>query len=354
MTALLIVSLPWLAYFTYAQDLERVTLVLICMAGQVIGLTLFWVGRHYLARIFSLAALVATFTVAACYLGGAGSPDLLFVVLLGLPFLFFSRRNEWFTLIAFVALTFGTAVFAFAFDLLDLRALFLSSPPPPLDAPELHSFGLKLTVAILVALEIGYFAWITEQATVASERALQKSDAAVRAKGAFLANMSHEIRTPMNGMMGMIDVLETMHLNDRQARVIGTIRNSASALLRIINDILDASKIDAGKLDVENAKVELRPLVEGVAQTMQTTADDADVRIRLLTDPDLPEWIMMDSGRLRQVLLNLLSNGVKYSSKRLTGRQGEVQVLAEQGPEGTLRFCITDNGVGMDPDFMDR
>ena len=353
-TAMLIASFPWLAYFTYLQDFERLSIVLMGMAGPVVGLILFWTGRHYLARVLTLAALVISFAIAACYFGGSGSPDLLFVVLLALPFVFFSRRYEWFMLTASVALTFGTAVFIFASDLLGLRDLFFSSPPRPLEAPELHSFGLKLTVAILITLEIGYFAWITEQATVASERALQNSDAAVRAKGAFLANMSHEIRTPMNGMMGMIEVLETTDLNARQTRVVGTIRNSASALLRIINDILDASKIEAGKLDVENAKVELRPLVEGIAQTMQTTADEADVRIRLLIDPDLPEWIMMDSGRLRQVLLNLLSNGVKYSSKRLTGRQGEVQVLAEQRPEGTLRFCITDNGVGMDPDFMAR
>ena len=122
---------------------------------------------------------------------------------------------------------------------------------------------------------------LVEERTVELRDTLERAEAANKAKSAFLANMSHEIRTPMNGMIGMIEVLETMNPNEEQQRAVGTIRNSAFSLLRIIDDILDASKIDAGKMVIESSRTELRPVIEGVALTMQTMADNMGVRIVL-------------------------------------------------------------------------
>lgn len=141
--------------------------------------------------------------------------------------------------------------------------------------------------------------------------------------------MSHEIRTPMNGMVGMIDVLEAMGPSNEQQRVLGIIRNSAYSLLRIIDDILDTSKIEAGKLEVVSAPTELRPLIEGVVLTLQNMADNFDVRVRLYIDPNVPNRILSDPGRLRQILLNLYSNAIKYSAKELIDRESELYLSVE-------------------------
>ncbi|WP_212699510.1 ATP-binding protein [Thalassovita aquimarina] len=352
--AWLILTLPWIAYFTFTQDFERAGILAFSIVNQVFALILFRLGRHYVARVYWLAVQIATFFVGTYYLGRVGNTDLILLFLLGLPFLFFSWEKERHTLIVFEAIVLLAATLAFAFDWLDQNTSWFAYPAAPhtQTSPELLAFSLKLTIAILIISEIAYFVRVTQMATDAADRALRQSKQATRAKGEFLANMSHEIRTPMNGLVGMIEVLETTDLTDQQTRVVGTIRNSAFSLLRIIDDILDASKVDAGKLDLETSKVELRPLVEGAAQTLQTTSDQMGVHIRMLIDPDLPEWIATDPGRLRQILLNLLSNGVKYSSKELTDRQGEVKMLAEKGPGGNLRFSFCDNGIGMSQEFL--
>nr|WP_255723167.1 ATP-binding protein [Thalassobius sp. Cn5-15] len=196
-------------------------------------------------------------------------------------------------------------------------------------------------------LELFYFAYLAQSSVAETQKALAEADAAAKSRGAFLANMSHEIRTPMNGMIGLIEVMEATDEDKRHARSIGMIRNSAFSLLRILNDILDASQIDSGKLQVERTKVELHPLIEGATQTLQSMADTHQVTLRVLVNPELPEWIWSDSGRLRQILLNLLSNAVKYSAKRLTGRQGSVYMDVSKGDGDTIAITITDNGTGI-------
>ena len=181
-----------------------------------------------------------------------------------------------------------------------------------------------------------------------------KAEAAAKAKGEFLANMSHEIRTPMNGMIGMIEVLEAMKPNDDQQRAVGTIRNSAFSLLRIIDDILDAAKIDAGKMVIESSRTELRPVIEGVAVTMQTMADSMGVRIVLGVDRKVPIWILADSGRLRQIMLNILSNAIKYSSQDLTGKPSTVYFLVEMDKEDVIKLVFQDQGIGMSKEQLDK
>ena len=112
------------------------------------------------------------------------------------------------------------------------------------------------------------------------------AERALRSKSEFLTNMSHEIRTPMSGM---VEVLEMMNSTEDRTRTIGTTRNSAFSLLRVINDILDASKMEAGKWAIHNTRSELRPVIEGAAITLQTMADDLKVELRLYIDPNLPE-----------------------------------------------------------------
>jgi hypothetical protein len=144
--------------------------------------------------------------------------------------------------------------------------------------------------------------------------AKQAAESANEAKSHFLATMSHEIRTPMNGVVGIVDVLRQSSLTPYQADLADTIRDSAFALLGILDDILDFSKIEAGHLALESEPVALLRLVEGVCDALQPVASGRRVALQVFVDPALPEWISSDAVRLRQILNNLLGNAIKFSN----------------------------------------
>ena len=182
--------------------------------------------------------------------------------------------------------------------------------------------------------------------------------AANHAKSEFLANMSHEIRTPMNGVVGMVDILQQTELAPAQHRMLGTIHRSSMALLHILNDILDFSKIEAGKLEVESIPTYLREVAEGVGQLMLSLANTRSVELSVFVAPELPQWVLCDPTRLRQVLLNLMGNAVKFSGTAQVGRHALVSLRVEpcqlaQGGPG-LRLRVTDNGIGMSAEVVSK
>ncbi|WP_082885343.1 MULTISPECIES: PAS domain S-box protein [Methylomonas] len=187
---------------------------------------------------------------------------------------------------------------------------------------------------------------IESQLIAAKEAALQVS----AAKSAFLAAMSHEIRTPMNGVIGMVDLLHQSSLKGYQVEMVELIRESAYSLLSIIDDILDFSKIEAGKLEIESAPMPVADVVEKVCAMLDHFANKKKVELTLFTDPAIPAAVLGDAARLRQVLINLTNNAIKFSGgQERPGRVSVRAVLAERHPDlAVVEIRVTDNGIGMD------
>lgn len=184
------------------------------------------------------------------------------------------------------------------------------------------------------------------------KESIEKMESAVKVKTDFLANMSHEIRTPMNGILGMLTLLEDTNPNKQQLEYIGSIRSCGDGLLVVINDILDISKLESGKLLLENKPFDLRLLINESCYLLDNTASQKGLTTAISIDNKLPKYLVGDRLRIRQVLLNLLSNAIKFTN------QGAVQLTlsteAVSNEECSFKIEIIDQGIGISSQDLDK
>ena len=188
-----------------------------------------------------------------------------------------------------------------------------------------------------------------QERTRAVEDALTKMQDALRAKNEFLAVVSHEIRTPMNGVLGTAQLLQMTEMTEEQRRYVEAIQSSGETLLALINDILDLSKLDSGKVYLDARPVQLRALVKEVVELLRAQAQKKDLYLDTEIAPEVPEWLTGDAHRIKQIFTNLVGNAIKFT------QHGGVRVAAHLQQNGQVLVCqVQDSGIGIPPDRIER
>lgn len=187
-----------------------------------------------------------------------------------------------------------------------------------------------------------------------AKQSAYEADNANRAKSDFLATMSHEIRTPLNGIIGFVEMLDDTEMNEEQDDYLGTIKSSSEALMSLINDVLDFSKVESGNLNLESRDFGILPMIRGLSSMFFTQATEKGLSLKIDVDEDVPQKIKGDETRLRQILINLLSNAIKFTNNGEVSLQVSTHDIDPENGFVELEFEVRDTGIGMSRDQISQ
>jgi len=315
---------PWSAALVGARVLAMITLLLVCRRG----ISLEWATNGLMAIIFSGNAVVLISSGATVPIALTGP---ILIPILATTLTGIRGGVVWGTI--------GVVVL-----LVSLSASHLGLPvPEQVDAVKFDQFRtvgiwFVLLFSIILSLMIEQLKRLSLDELVAAR---QQADEATAAREQFLARMSHEIRTPLNGVLGMTRLMQQTTLTPRQAHLMGGVLRSGDHLLGLLNDLLDLSKLDAGRLDLELRPIDVCELVEDTTALMRPAATEKGLRLTLQVEGDGPWWAELDSNRVQQIVLNLLSNATKFTEP------GGTVALRVALASGRLRIDVEDTGVGI-------
>ena len=224
--------------------------------------------------------------------------------------------------------------------------IFVSAPP----WMQWWAYALYGLIAAGIVLRFLYVQREKERTRKALFLAAEESQSANEAKSEFLANMSHEIRTPMNAILGFTNIMLEKSVDEKQQYYLKTISKSGRVLLKIINDILDLSKIEAGKIELEYTSVNPADIFQEMEQVFSQQFSEKNIRFIIDLDPAMPKGLLLEEIRIRQVLLNLIGNAVKY---RDSARKGVIRI-SSRDKGGARVYCVEDNGIGIEKSYQKK
>jgi signal transduction histidine kinase/CheY-like chemotaxis protein len=311
----------------------------ICLGGSFFSLivaVLLWRARQFMTLshivigcFFSMATIASWYTGGIS--GGGANHALYFCVPILAIFLLGRQGIVWVVISSVVIL--GLWVFA-----------FVRFPTPqiiPDDFREIDKVLTWLTGFVLVVGVSAQYEASRSNATKKYVEAKERAEKAMQAKGQFMANMSHELRTPMNAILGLTDVTMTGDLKEDQRRSLELVKKNTLSLLRMVEEVLDMSRIDAGKMEIHPAPFDPRIAVREMAENWSLKAQEKGIALELRVEEPIPRWLMGDVFRIKQVISNLLDNAIKFTQK------GSVSMVLRQAEAGGVEVVVSDTGVGI-------
>ncbi|WP_435257789.1 response regulator [Thioclava sp. FR2] len=326
----------------------------VIIAGAAALVAVSFLGTHLAANNYKILGRMVWFAGASAivllthlFLHPDFHVDQLYIGILAAVFLNFSTRDE--RHLVYVCIAMITA-FWFVGLLLGAGLFYEGSGNDP-HGHSLFSPLITFTTFVSVGVNVWIFVVANDRYAQRLRQSRSQAEAANKAKSAFLASVSHEIRTPMNGIIGMADLLQASDLTPVQRRNLEVIQESSNSLLRMINDLLDMASAEAGTLRLVEEEVDLPATIESAVDALGAFAHQNHVFAEVLIDDDVPQRVIADAGRLRQIVTNILGNGIKFSRRPRDDSPGHAKLHVSHDAVGNVRLVFTDDGIGIDPAF---